>query len=117
VVLMLSAVFTVIQTAHKPAQAALFPALAETPRQVAASNAVLTAVDSAGFLVGALLGGVLVAAASFATAFLVTAGLFAIAAWPLTLIPREPGTRLPRARGGRGAGVRGARLGLPDGGA
>jgi MFS family permease len=90
VVLMLSAVFTVIQTAHKPAQAALFPALAETPRQVAASNAVLTAVDSAGFLVGALLGGVLVAAASFATAFLVTAGLFAIAAWPLTLIPRDP---------------------------
>ena len=90
VVLVLSALFTVLQTAHRPAQAALLPALAETPRQIAASNAVWTAVDSAGFLLGALLGGVLVGATSIETAFLVTAGLFAVAAWPLARIPRDP---------------------------
>jgi MFS family permease len=90
VVLALSAALTALATAHKPAQAALLPALAETPRQIAASNAVLTAVDSAGFLAGSLLGGVLVAAASVETAFLVTAGVFAAAAWPLARIPRDP---------------------------
>jgi MFS family permease len=90
VVLVLSAGFTALATAHKPAQAALLPALAETPRQIAASNAVLTAVDSAGFLAGALLGGVLVAAGSIETAFLVTAGVFAVATWPLARIARDP---------------------------
>ena len=89
-VLALGAGFTALATAHKPAQAALLPALAETPRQIAASNAVLTAVDNAGFLAGSLLGGVLVAAASIETAFLVTAGVFAVAAWPLARIARDP---------------------------
>src|ERR671910_1004070 len=90
VVLALGAGFTALATAHKPAQAALLPALAETPRQIAASNAVLTAVDSAGFLAGSLLGGGLVAAASIETAFLVTTGIFAVAAWPLARIARDP---------------------------
>jgi hypothetical protein len=43
-----------------------------------------------GFLGGSLLGGVLVAAASFETAFLVMAAVFAGAAWPLARIPRDP---------------------------
>jgi len=90
VVLVLSALFTVLQTAHRPAQAALLPGLAETPRQIAASNAVWTAVDSIGFLLGALLAGVLVGAAGTETGFLVTAGLLAIATWPLARIPRDP---------------------------
>src|SRR5215207_2471484 len=89
-VLALSAVCTALATAHKPAQAALLPALAETPRQIAASNAVLTAVDSAGFLAGSLLAGVLVASTSIELAFLVTAGFFAVAVWPLAQIPRDP---------------------------
>ena len=90
VVLVLSALFTVLQTAHRPAQAALLPGLAETPRQIVASNAVWTAVDSIGFLLGALLAGVLVGAAGTETGFLVTAGLLAIATWPLARIPRDP---------------------------
>jgi MFS family permease len=90
VVLVLSAVYTVLQTAHVPAQAALFPALATTPRQLAASNAVSSSVENAGVLVGSLLGGVLVAATSAESAFLVTAGLYAVAAWPLARIPRDP---------------------------
>jgi MFS family permease len=63
-VLVLSAVFTALATAHKPAQA--------------------------GFLVGALLGGVLVAATSLETAFVVTAAVFAVAAWPFARLPRDP---------------------------
>jgi MFS family permease len=89
VVLVLGAVFTVLQTAHNPAQVALFPVLATTPRQIAASNAVANSVDSAGILVGSLLGGVLVAATSPESAFAVTAGLFVVAAWPLARVSRD----------------------------
>jgi MFS family permease len=89
-VLILGALFTGLATAHKPAQAALLPSLAHTPRQLAASNAVWTAVDSAGFLAGSLLAGVLVASTSLQTAFLVTAAVFALAAWPLVRMARDP---------------------------
>jgi MFS family permease len=90
IVLALGTVFTALATAHKPAQAALLPALAHSPRQLAASNAVWTAVDSAGFLAGSLLGGILVAATSLETAFVVTAGVFAVAAWPFARLSRDP---------------------------
>jgi MFS family permease len=90
VVLVLAALVTALATAHKPAQAALLPTLAGAPRQIAASNAVLTSVENMGFLVGALLGGALVAETSIQTAFVVTAGLFALAAWPLARIRRDP---------------------------
>src|SRR5437764_7141117 len=39
VVLILAALFTIVATAHKPAQASLLPSLVETPQQLAASNA------------------------------------------------------------------------------
>src|SRR5215211_1171363 len=90
VVLVLAALVTALATAHKPAQAALLPTLAGAPRQIAASNAVLTSVENVGFLAGALLGGALVAATSIQTGFLVTAVLFAVAAWPLARIRRDP---------------------------
>jgi MFS family permease len=90
VVLVLAALITALTTAHKPAQAALLPALAGSPRQIAASNAVLASVENAGFLAGSLLGGALVAATSNETGFFVTAGLFALAAWPLARIRRDP---------------------------
>lgn len=90
VVLALSALFTIVATAHKPAQAALLPSLAETPQQLAASNAVWSAVDNAAFLLGALLSGVLISTTTMATSFLVTSGLFALAAIPVALIDRDP---------------------------
>jgi MFS family permease len=90
VVLVLAALITALTTAHKPAQAALLPTLAGAPRQIAASNAVLTSVENAGFLVGSLLGGALVAWTSIEAGFLVTAGLFALSAWPLARIRRDP---------------------------
>ena len=90
VVLALAALVTALATAHKPAQAALLPTLAGAPRQIAASNAVLTSVENAGFLAGSLLGGVLIAATSVDTAFVATAALFALSAWPLARIRRDP---------------------------
>jgi MFS family permease len=90
VVLVLGALFTIIATAHKPAQAALLPVLAETPRQLAASNAVWSALDNAGFLVGALIGGALIATTGVNEAFIATAALFALAIVPVAMIPRDP---------------------------
>jgi MFS family permease len=90
VVLGLGALFTIVATAHRPAQAALLPSLVETPHQLAASNAVWSAIDNGAFLVGALLSGGLIATTSMTTAFLVTAGLFALAALPVARIDRDP---------------------------
>ena len=90
VVLVLAGLFTVATTAHKPAQAALLPRLAETPQQLGASNAVWSGIDNAAFLVGALLGGVLIASTGTDTAFLVTAVLFALAMLPVARIERDP---------------------------
>jgi MFS family permease len=90
VVLILAALFTVATTAHKPAQAALLPQLAETPHQLGASNAVWSAIDNAAFLFGALIGGVLISSTSVSVAFLVNAALFAVAVPAVALIRRDP---------------------------
>ena len=86
----LAAVFTVATTAHKPAQAALLPALAQTPQQLAACNAVWSGIDNAAFLAGSLLGGLLVTVASVEAAFAATALLFALALVPVARIARDP---------------------------
>jgi MFS family permease len=88
-VLVLAALFTIVTTAHKPAQASLLPALAETPRQLAASNAVWSGIDNAAFLVGALLSGALIATTSVEAALAATAVLFALAAVPVAGIARD----------------------------
>lgn len=88
-VLAIAAAVTVLQTGHRPAQAALLPRLARTPRELAAANAVWSALDSAGFLVGALLGGALIAAAGTAAVFTVTAALLLAAAAVLARIERD----------------------------
>jgi predicted MFS family arabinose efflux permease len=89
-VLALAAVFTIASTAIKPAQAALLPTLARTPEQLAVSNAVLTAIDNAGFLVGAIAGGSLIAATSPELAFAVTAADCLLAGFLIHRIPHDP---------------------------
>src|SRR4051812_27186578 len=89
VVLAIGALFTIAATAHKPAQAALLPSLADTPHQLAASNAVWSAIDNAAFLIGSLIGGALIALASVQSAIAATAGLFAFAALPVARIARD----------------------------
>src|SRR3954447_2378706 len=90
VVLVLAAAFTVVMTAHRPAQAALLTGLAETPRELGAANALWTSVDNAAFLCGSLLGGALIAVASLETAFAATAMVYALALIPMGAIPRDP---------------------------
>ena len=93
-VLVLAAVFSVVSTAHKPAQAALLPALARTPLQLAAANAVLSGIGNGGFVVGALLGGTLFALTSPQAAFAVAAATFVVAAVAQQRLPRG-GARRP----------------------
>ena len=89
-VLALATLVTVLQTAQRPAQAALLPLLAPTPRELAAANAAWSGLDNAGFLVGALLGGVLIASAGTMIVFSAMAAVFAVAALVLARIDRDP---------------------------
>ncbi len=89
-VLGLAAVFTIASTAIKPAQAALLPTLARTPEQLAAANAVLTGIDNAGFLIGAVVGGSLIAHTSAELAFAVTAADCLLAGFLIHRIPHDP---------------------------
>ena len=100
-VIVLAAAVTVLTTAHIPAQAALFTLLARTPRQLAACNGVASSTGNGGFLVGSLLGGVLVAVTSPSVAFAATAVAFVAAVVPLVKIPTDP---VPAYRLQRGAG-------------
>ena len=115
VVLVLAALVTALATAHKPAQAALLPTLAGAPRQIAASNAVLTSVENVGFLAGALLGGALVAETEHPDGFRGHRGTVRAFGLAARAHPARPDPGSPRACGRRRAGARGAGLGLPHG--
>ncbi len=84
--LALAAVFTVLTTAHKPAQAALLPKLTRNP---AGANAVWSGVDNASFVAGALAAGAIVATAGAGAAFAAAATAFALAAALLARIRRD----------------------------
>jgi MFS family permease len=90
--LVLATLFTVAATAHKPAQAALLPHLAPSRNRQAASNALWTAIDNGAFVVGAVAGGILVAAFGTAAAFAGAGLAFVAAALALVRIKREQGS-------------------------
>jgi predicted MFS family arabinose efflux permease len=89
-VLVIAAVQTVAETAIMPAQAALMPLLARTPEQLGAANAVTSGVESAGFLVGALAGGLAAAGPGIAAGFAATAAALLLAAVVLRRLPHDP---------------------------
>ena len=101
-ILPLAALFTAVSTAHRPAQAALLPTLARSPRELAGGNAVTSAADNAGFLVGALAAGVTAGIASPEAAFAGIAAAFALATLALARIGADPVPehRLPDAASG-----------------
>jgi MFS family permease len=101
--LVLAAGFSVAATAHRPAQASLLATLARTPQQLAAANAVLSAIDNAGFLLGALVGATLAAAWGADVAFAVMAAMYAAAAVAQRRVRRDP---RPAPAAGPGAGRR-----------
>jgi MFS family permease len=112
-VLALAALFTVVASAAKPAQAALLPAIAETPHQLGAANALWTAFDNAAFMAGSLVAGVLIATTSLAATFAATALLFALAVAPMAAIRRDP-VPAYRAAGGGVGGFADAAAGFRD---
>jgi len=98
VVFALAAVFTAVGTGHKPAQAALLPGLADEAGQLAASNALWSAIDSVGFLAGAAGGGLLVAIGGVEFALAATCAAYLLAVLALAGIPvdvRPPGAGAP----------------------
>ncbi len=64
VIFLLAALFSVVSTANQPARAALIPVLARSPTEVSSATAVMGSIDTLSFLLGAGLGGVLLAATS-----------------------------------------------------
>ena len=88
-VLVLAAVQTIAGSAAKPAQAALLPLLARSPEQLAAANTAWNVIDSAGFCVGALLGGVLAAGLGLTAGFAATGVFCLLAAVIQRRLPRD----------------------------
>jgi len=89
VVLAFAALFTIVNTAHRPAQAALMPRLAGTPAELAAANVGWSALDYAGFLLGGAVAGVLTPFVGFDVAFAACAGAFAFTAAAVAQLPRD----------------------------
>lgn len=90
VVLGLAALQTVATTAEKPAMAALLPTLARGPMELAAANIAANGIASGAFMIGSLVGGVLVAWLSAQSAFLLTAVALFAAAMLVSLVEKDP---------------------------
>jgi MFS family permease len=102
----LIALGSVAQSPFEPASAAAMPSLVG-PGQIAQANALVAATSSAGYLVGPLLGGVVLGAgASPATVFAVDAATFVASALLVASIGRPFGTGATGAHPGVLAGFR-----------
>lgn len=69
IVFILAGLFTVASTPFLPAEAALMPSLAKSPRELAAANLTKNLMDNGGFLIGSLGVGVALALGSPGTGF------------------------------------------------
>ena len=83
VVYVLAALVGVAATAFRPAEAALVPTLARTPEELTAANVAASTIESVGIFGGPALGGILLAATSPGTVFVVTAALLVWSAFLL----------------------------------
>ncbi len=91
----LAALFSTVSTANQPARAALIPVLARTPAELASAMSLMAAIDASSFLVGAGLGGIVLAGTS--VQFLVTACCVAYLA-AVAMIVRIPVDARPEVR-------------------
>lgn len=80
VVFALAALFSTISTANGPARAALIPVLARSPAEVSSATAVMGTVDTSSFLMGAGVGGIVLASTTvpFVIALCALAYLFSV---------------------------------------
>jgi MFS family permease len=82
----------IVTTPFHPAQAALTPALARSPRELTAANAVSSTMESLAVFIGPAVAGLLLGVTSIGTVILVNAGLVVVAAAFVLPIraPRKP---------------------------
>ncbi len=85
----LAALFSTVSTANQPARAALIPVLARSPREVSTATAVMGSIDTASFLVGAGLGGILLAGTSVPFVIALCAVAYVLAAVLMLQIPLD----------------------------
>jgi MFS family permease len=101
VVLALIALLSVLGALFEPARVAIMPSLVDRPEQLAAVNAVASAVNSTAYFLGPALGAFLLAVSSISVTFVATAvALLWSVAFVLLLEPRtkdEPATEPERA--------------------
>lgn len=101
--LVLVAADALISSPYRPTQAAMLPALARTPRELAASAAGLSTVKTLSQAIGAMGGGLLLVVTPPATVFALAAGLLLGAAAVTT---RFSGVSVPSLHGSLGLGIR-----------
>jgi MFS family permease len=93
IVLVLTALYSVLTSGLDPAQAALLPGLARTPRELAAANSLWNGFGYGAFFLGSLVAGVAVSAWSLQAGFALMAASSAIAT--LALARMTPDVRPP----------------------
>ena len=87
--LALAGAFTVASSPYVPAEGALYPQVARTPQELSAANVAHGMMDSAGFLVGSTLTGVLLAATTPQVVFGLAAIVAALTALLLAGVRRD----------------------------
>ena len=98
VVLALTAGYAVLTSGLDPAQAALLPSLARTPRELVAANSLWNGFGYGAFFLGSLIAGVAVSAGSLQAGFALTAAASALATLALARMTPDarPAHRAPR---------------------
>jgi MFS family permease len=92
---------SIIGTAFRPAQAAVLPSLARTPKELTAANVVASTVESIGIFIGPAIGGTILAFSSSGTVFAVTAVTFLWSAFLIARLDVPPAEPRERPREGK----------------
>jgi CRP-like cAMP-binding protein/predicted MFS family arabinose efflux permease len=99
-VLLLSALVAIVNSAEGPAESALLPTLAETPRELTAANVVSSTIESLGIFGGPAIGGLLLAATSAEVVFAAAAVAFTLSAFLVSRVRVEGKQERPEQTGG-----------------
>ncbi len=99
-VLLLSALVAIVNSAEGPAESALLPTLAETPRELTAANVVSSTIESLGIFGGPAIGGLLLAATSPEVVFAAAAVAFTLSAFLVSRVRVEGQQERPEPTGG-----------------
>jgi MFS family permease len=115
VLYVLAVLVSIVSTVFRPAQAALMPALARTPAELTASNAVAVTIESAALFAGPGIGGLTLAVSGADTSFAVCAALLVLSAWLVALVPEPPAEPEPVGQEeGREGALRAATAGFRE---